>query len=68
MRKTPKLGALHRYFPNWWHHVEPKAVALENFQPRPEPSSDQQDNSRFQKLADIALHRPCRKKTEEQAA
>ena len=56
MAKLPSLGNLHRSFPNWWHQAEPAAVAPENFQPKPEPTSEQQDESRFEKLAEIALH------------
>lgn len=56
MAKAPRLGKLHTYFPKWWHKAEPKTVALESFQPKPDPSSDQQEESRLQKLAEIALH------------
>jgi hypothetical protein len=56
MAKAPRLGNLHRYFPKWWHKAEPRTVGLENFQPKPDPSMVQQDESRFEKLAEIALH------------
>ena len=69
MAKVPRLGNLHRYFPKWWHQAEPQTVALENFQPKPEPSSDLQHQSRFEKLADIALHGAhSRDKNTKQAA
>ncbi len=68
MAKLPRLGNLNPYVPRWWHQAEPNAVALENFQPRPEPSSKERDKLRFEKLADIALHRPQRKKRDKQAA
>jgi hypothetical protein len=69
MAKAPRLGKLHRYFPNWWHPAEPKALSMESFQPRPEPSADQQHKSRFEKLAEIALHTPQgRDKDDKQAA
>ncbi len=55
MAKVPRLGDLHRYLPKWWHRIEPKTVSMENFQPLPEPSSDEQDESRFQYFAEIAL-------------
>ena len=58
MSKTPRLGDLRHYFPKWWHQIEPKTVAMENFQPKEEPSTDQQEESRFEQFAEIALHEP----------
>ncbi len=69
MAKTPRLGDLHLYLPRWWHHIEPKAVAMENFRPSDEPSKDQQVESRFQHFAEIALHEPrARAKRSKKAA
>ncbi len=69
MAKAPRLGNLHRYFPKWWYKAEPRTVGLENFQPKPEPSSVQQDESRFEKLAEIALHEsPSHNKDTKKAA
>ena len=67
MAKTPSLGKLYRYCPRWWHQAEPQSLTLESFWPEPEPSTDQQKESRFKKLAEIALH-GRRKKAEKQAA
>lgn len=58
MAKAPRLGDLHRYLPKWWRQVEPKTVALENFQPKDDPFGDQQEESRFEQFAEIALHEP----------
>jgi hypothetical protein len=69
MAKAPRLGNLHRYFPKWWHKAEPQTVALENFQPRDDPSGDQQEESRFEQFAEIALHEtPSRHKSAKKAA
>lgn len=69
MAKVPRLGDLHRYLPRWWHQIEPQTVAMENFQPKDHPSGDQQEESRFEQFAEIALHelRPRPKRAKKAA-
>jgi hypothetical protein len=69
MAKAPRLGNLRRYFPRWWHLAEPETVSLENFQPKPDPSCDEQEELRFKQFAKIALHEPhTRSKDPKKAA
>ena len=56
MRKLPKLGKLYSHFPKWWTQAEPASTTPESFRPVPELSKDKEDETRFKKLAEIALH------------
>lgn len=68
MAKTPRLGKLYSHPPKWWHQAEPAALTPESFQPIPEPSEDNDDETRFKRLADIALQEKGPRKRNKQAA
>ncbi len=68
MSKVPRLGKLHGCPPKWWHQAEPASVTPESFQPAPPPSREADEASRFNKLADIALHERRLRKRKTHAA
>jgi hypothetical protein len=67
MANTPKLGKVHDNSPKWWHRAEVTSLSPERFNSVAQPDEDP-DETRFRRLAEIALHKRSGRKRDKKAA